>query len=254
MTCRPRQQGFTLLEVLVAMAILGLGLTSILSAQAGLFASSLRSERVTLASNLARCKLSELEVDLLRLGYQLTEQKGEGACCVNENESTYSCTWKVEPVVLPEMNLNLTGQDAGASAPDAGFLTAFNPGDTSGISSANPLGPLGAMLPGAQSGQSSLLSGSSGAGMGGLAAMALTIVYPTLKPMLEASIRRITVSVKWSEGSSQRSFDIAEYVTNPMQGLPPVGSAAAGMDPLSTLLGAMGMGSSQSPAAPVGGR
>ncbi len=90
--------------------------------------------------------------------------------------------------------------------------------------------------------------------MGGLAAMALTIVYPTLKPMLEASIRRITVSVKWSEGSSQRSFDIAEYVTNPMQGLPPVGSAAAGMDPLSTLLGAMGMGSSQSPAAPVGGR
>jgi general secretion pathway protein I len=223
-----------------------------------MFASSLRSERVTLASNLARCKLSEVEIDLLRLGYQLTEQKGEGTCCANEDESTYSCSWKVEPVILPEMNMSLIGQDAGTSTPDAGFLTGFNPTDTTGVSSANPLGPLGAMLPGAGNANSpfGMLSSSSGsgAGMGGLAAMALSIVYPTLKPMLEASIRRITVSVKWTEGSSQRTFDIAEYVTNPMQGLPPVGSAGVGTDPLSSLLGAMGMGSSQSPAAASGGR
>jgi general secretion pathway protein I len=249
------ERGFTLLEVLVAMAILGLGLTSILSAQAGLFASSLRSERVTLASNLARCKLSEVEVDLLRLGYQLTEQKGEGACCSNEDESTYSCTWKVEPVILPEMNMNLLGQDAGAARVDAGAVSAFNPTDTTGISSANPLG---AMMPGMGNGSSPfgmLSSGSGAAGsMGGLAAMALSIVYPTLKPMLEASIRRITVSVKWNEGSSRRSFDIAEYVTNPMQGLPPIGSGSAGMDPLGGLLGLMGMGSAAGPSAPVGGR
>jgi general secretion pathway protein I len=240
------------------MAILGLGLTSILSAQAGLFASSLRSERVTLASNLARCKLSEVEVDLLRLGYQLTEQKGEGACCANEDESTYSCTWKVEPVVLPEMNMNLVGKDAGAGNADAGALTPFNPTDTTGISSANPLGPLGAMMPGMGNGSSPFGMLGSGSGvsgsMGGLAAMALSIVYPTLKPMLEASIRRVTVSVKWNEGSSRRSFDIAEYVTNPMQGLPPVGSSSAGADPLGGLLGIMGIGNAAGSAAPVGGR
>ncbi len=253
-----RQRGFTLLEVLVAMAILGLGLTSILSAQAGLFASSLRSERVTSASNLARCKLSEVEIELLRLGYQLTEQRGEGPCCANEDESTYSCTWKVEPVVLPNMNLSLTGQDGGVGRADAGFLSAFNPTDTTGVSSASPLGPLGAMLPGAGNANAPfgmLSSGSgSGAGMGGLAAMALSMVYPTLKPMLEASIRRISVSVKWNEGSSQRTFDIAEYVTNPMQGLPPIGSAGVGMDPLGSLLSVMGMGSAQSPTTPIGGR
>jgi len=91
--------------------------------------------------------------------------------------------------------------------------------------------------------------------MGGLAAMALSIVYPTLKPMLEASIRRITVSVKWNEGSKQRSFDIAEYVTNPMQGLPVMGSSSASADPLGGLLQMFGgAGSASNPLSPVGGR
>jgi len=93
-----RERGFSLLEVLVALAILGLGLTSILSAQAGLFSSSARSMYTTTASNLARCKIAELEVKLLREGYQWTEQKGEGTCCEDETESTYSCKWNVEPV------------------------------------------------------------------------------------------------------------------------------------------------------------
>jgi len=254
------QRGFTLLEVLVALAILGLGLTSILSAQAGLFASSLRSERVTMASNFGRCKLSEVEIELLRLGYQLTEQKGEGTCCATEDESVYSCSWKVEPVKLPEMNLNmLSNKDGGVATPDAGFLTPFNPTDTTGASSANPLGALGGMVPGLGGSNSPfgmLSSGSgTGAGMGGLAAMALSIVYPTLKPMLEASIRRITVSVKWNEGSKLRSFDIAEYVTNPMQGLPVMSSSSASADPFGGLLQMLGgAGSASNPLSAVGGR
>ena len=254
------RRGFSLLEVLVALAILGLGLTSILSAQAGLFSSSLRSERVTLASNLARCKLAEVEVNLLRYGYQLTEQKGEGSCCDDETESTYSCTWKVEPVVLPDMNTNLPdgGLSTASGGPDAGFLSGFNPTDTTGVSSANPLGPLGGMIPGLAGSSSPfgmLSSGSgSGAGMGGLATMALSIVYPTLKPMLEASIRRITVSVKWNEGTSEKTFDIAEYVTNPTQGLPPMTSSSTGAGPLDAIMGLMGMGSAATPTTPVGGR
>ena len=237
MSVKPALRGFTLLEVLVALAILGLGLTSILSAQAGLFASSARSSFVTAASNLARCKLSELEVKLLREGYQWTEQKGEGTCCEDEDESTYSCNWIIEPVILPEMNMSLnmdggTSAMPGSSAPaGSSFLSGFNPSDTSGLNASNPLGALGGLLPGLGGSNAPfgmLSSGSgSGAGMGGLATMALSIVYPTLKPMLEASIRRLTVSVKWREGVNERDFKLVEYVTNPTQGLPPMASGSA---------------------------
>ncbi len=257
------QRGFSLLEVLVALAILGLGLTSILSAQAGLFSSSARSMYTTSASNLARCKIAELEVKLLREGYQFTEQKGEGNCCEDEDESTYSCKWTVEPVILPEMNMSLNGQDAGTSSAGApsssSFIGAFNPADTNGLGVPGGLGALGGLMPGL-SGSSPfgmLSSGAgSGAGMGGLATMALSIVYPTLKPMLEASIRRITISVNWREGVVPRDFTLVEYVTNPTQGLPPLmpsGSASAGpMNPLLLLNGLSGAGMPGGPGATLG--
>src|SRR5262249_6670152 len=51
-----KTRGFTLLEVLVAIAILGLGLTAILSAQTGLFASSMYAEHVSSSIGLLRCR------------------------------------------------------------------------------------------------------------------------------------------------------------------------------------------------------
>ena len=49
-----RARGFTLLEVMVAVAILGLGLTAILSAQTGVFASSAHARNLSVATGLAR--------------------------------------------------------------------------------------------------------------------------------------------------------------------------------------------------------
>lgn len=72
--------------------------------------------------------------------------------------------------------------------------------------------------------------------------MALSMVYPDLKPMLEASIRKVTVTVVWREGEKERSFDAIQYVTNPLEGnLSP--NAAEGMeDILKQVNGAMGSG------------
>ena len=60
-----RRKGFTLIEVMVAVTILGLGLTMILSSQVGLFASVQRVQNETVATNLLRCKMSEIEIELL---------------------------------------------------------------------------------------------------------------------------------------------------------------------------------------------
>src|SRR5512133_1698280 len=95
-----RESGFSLLEVLVAMAVLGLGLTTILSAQAGLFSTSMRGANMTYASSLARCKMSEVEAVLLRDGYPLTDEKNEGRCCEDDVEERFTCSWMVETVIL----------------------------------------------------------------------------------------------------------------------------------------------------------
>ena len=60
--------GFSLLEVMVAIAILGLVLTVILSAQGGLAASNRSSANMGQAVSLGRCKMSELEEKMLKLG------------------------------------------------------------------------------------------------------------------------------------------------------------------------------------------
>src|SRR5690349_13468719 len=99
---RRKLRAFTLLEVLVAIAILGLGLTVILSSQAGLFSSASRGEHLTVASNLLRCKMSEIELDLGKKGFNLTDENDEGDCCEDESEG-YSCSWKIERVELPPL-------------------------------------------------------------------------------------------------------------------------------------------------------
>src|SRR5262245_62616960 len=63
------RRGFSLLEVMVAIAILGLALTVILSAQGGLAASNNSAAKMSIATSLARCKMTELEQKLLRDGY-----------------------------------------------------------------------------------------------------------------------------------------------------------------------------------------
>ena len=59
--------------------------------------------------------------------------------------------------------------------------------------------------------------GMSG-GVQGIASMAMTLVYPQLKPMLEASLRKVTVSVLWKEGRKERDLTAVQYVASPMQG------------------------------------
>ena len=70
---RSRRRAFTLLEVMVATAILGLTLTVILSAEGGLAASNKSTANVGMAISLARCKMVEAEDKTLRFGFPLVD-------------------------------------------------------------------------------------------------------------------------------------------------------------------------------------
>jgi len=229
------RRGFTLLEVLVAITILGLGLTVILGSQVGLFTNSTRGEHLTVATNLVRCKMSEIEAKLLAMGYQLTDEHDEGACCTGDDgDDAYRCVWKIERVTLPELPLsgmdggmnNLAGDGGGLDLGAIGTLTNLNkPGGGALGNQANP-GDLAKTL-------------SSAPSPGSLAPMMMSLVYPTLKPMLEASIRKVTVTVQYKEGKFDRELTVTQYVTNPQQGQLDPNADGGGLGALGGLLGGL---------------
>ena len=63
------QRGFTLMEVMVSLAILGLALTTIAGIQANSFEASNYARRVTVATMLARSKMIAIELMLEKDGF-----------------------------------------------------------------------------------------------------------------------------------------------------------------------------------------
>jgi len=215
-----RARGFTLLEVMVAVAILGLSLTVILSAQAGLYSGGTYAQHTSIATGLLRCRMSEIEERLLKLGFPEVEEKDDGACCEDDTRQDMRCTWQVDRVELPE-----------AKAPE------FAP-STAGSASAGPLGAISQIASNPQqfagdAGISSLASAlkEGTGGVAGIEGLAMSLVYPRLKPMLESSIRKVTVTIKWREGIRDRDITIVQYLTRPMRGTPLAGTMPTGTDP-----------------------
>lgn len=242
------RRGFTLLEVMVAVTILGLGLTLILSSQAGMFASTRRIEAETIAVNLLRCRMGELEVELEKKGFPLIDQSDSGDCCEDEDSPGFACAWKIETVELPAADafLKPEGEDEdekarekekeqekkkakkGADDEEGGITApALNP--EAAKFTATPMGAQG-LLGAVSKGTTSLSEGAgpealasslkdkTPGGPQGMVSMAMTLVYPNLKPMLEASIRKITAVVQWRDGEKDRELLIVQYVTNPLEG------------------------------------
>ena len=213
-------RGFSLLEVMVAIAILGLVLTVILSAQGGLAASNRSASNMGQATSLGRCKMSELEEKLLKFGYpELDAIDPALPCCEDEKSDVFSCDTRVEKIEMPNFQ-------SGNSLGDGGALVGpgADPAGTAGIPGiVNPAGSGGGLnldvdagLAGIGSSLQSQVGG--GAGTQGLLSMVMGILYPAIKPMYEASIRRISVTVKWKEGSIERELALVQYVTNPQRG------------------------------------
>jgi general secretion pathway protein I len=215
---RPRRslRGFSLLEIMVAMAILGLALSVILSAQGGLSASNRSAANLGSAESLARCKMTEIEEKTTKLGYpELDQIDQEVSCCDGADREGFTCDTRVEKVVLPDPPQNSLG-DGGAliGAPSAStdaFGNALNnpaggPGLNLNVDAGGGLASMGTSLQ------------QQFGGVDGVFGMVMGIVYPQIKPLMEASIRRVTVQVKWKEGPNDRELTIVQYVTQPQRG------------------------------------
>ncbi|MCL2778554.1 MAG: prepilin-type N-terminal cleavage/methylation domain-containing protein [Polyangiaceae bacterium] len=217
---RGGRRGFSLLEVMVAVAILGLTLTVILSAQGGLAASNRAAANMGMASTLGRCKMTEIEQKLLTFGLPETDQiDQEVACCNDVKREGFLCDARVEKVELPNFQSGNSLGDGGALIMPGGDGGSELP---LGALTANPAGDAGLNLDvdGGLAGVGTQLTQQFGGGMGaeGLMSMVMGFLYPSIKPMFEASIRRVTVTVKWKEGITNRELPLIQYLTNPQRG------------------------------------
>lgn len=211
------RRGFSLLEVMVAVAILGGSLVVILSAQTGLAASNRSASNMGQAVELGRCKMTEVEEQLLKLGYQETDQIDMAVpCCLDSTPEGWTCDVKIERTELPNMNGgNALGDGGSLMGASSALLGPQNVAGGAGLSL-----DVDAGIGGLQGQLSSLVPGAGpgGAGADGLISMVLGMLYPSLKPMYEAAIRRVTVVVHWKEGPVQRELPIVQFVVDPKRG------------------------------------
>ncbi|MBN4049480.1 prepilin-type N-terminal cleavage/methylation domain-containing protein [bacterium AH-315-N03] len=185
---RPVLGGFTLLEVMVAVAILGISMVAIFGSQAGAIRAGARARHITTATLLARCKMGEIEELLATEGFPVIGEEGEDECCEGGEQEGFTCDWSIERVELP----------------DSVDLGEEGDGD--------PLGLGGSHSADSASGMDleNALTGAAGGDM--IGNYAVQYAWPVLRPQIEDQVRRVTVTVKWGEGSSERSFDVSQYV------------------------------------------
>ncbi len=196
----PTLGAFTLLEVMVAVAILGVALTAIFSSEAGAIRVAGRARMMTTATLLARCKMGEIEEEIMRTGLPAVSATGVDGCCEGGETEGFECEWEISRVVLPEMSLEEEGEGEGGG----GIVGAFAAGAGSqepgvSLTEAPPIDQV-----------------MSGAMMGGggdpIAELALSLAFPVLRPQIEEQVRRATVRVSWHEGDREQSFEVMQYV------------------------------------------
>lgn len=190
-------RGFTLLEVMIAVAILGLSLTAIFSSEVGAANVAARARRQNVAATLARCKMGEIEEIIGIEGLPVLDKKDEDSCCEHAPVEGYECEWIVERIILPELG---TGDD-GDEDDEEGLRDSPQDQLNDTVDELNSQG-------GGPTEQ--VIAGQAG----NLTSMALQLGFPILKPFLEEQVRRATVSVRWQEGPRERGFDVVQYLVS----------------------------------------
>jgi general secretion pathway protein I len=218
MRTRRRLQGFTILEVMIAIVILSVGLTSLFASEAGAVRVAQRARTTTIATLLARCKMGEIEEKIAKDGFTTNSIDERDQCCDGAEHDGFRCVWKVERIVLPE--LDSTPEDAAKKATEKlkgqGEKSAAKD-DAKKDDGKTPPGEKDAVKPDDPS--TSLIGAGAGGDM--LASLLLEMSFPVMKPIIEENVRRVTVSVEWKEGGREYTFDVVQFIVNEALGMVP---------------------------------
>jgi general secretion pathway protein I len=247
---REAARGFTLVEVMAALAILALGLTVLLQSTAKTVRAAEQSRMRGVAAALARGALWDVEEQLRKDGFQETDQSSEGDF---EEQGWPQIKWKADvrrvELPSPEQLAAMAEQQAQQAAAAAAAQAGAGAGTGTGTGSAAPLMEGGGGLLGMLSMFGGGFTAEDVAGGNFLAGGGYTIIQDVFK----VAIRKIVLTVSWKALGQEESFDVVYYVTDPDAmnrvlggGISGAGSDAYGQDaaPPGTQLPSSGTGAS----------
>ncbi len=187
-------RGFTLLEVVVALAILAMGLMAVSDVVGGALRNHVRAHQLDVATLLARGKLAELEDHYEEEGFRVMDESDEGSF---EEQGHPEVKWKVD-VVAPKLDPG--GDAACGKLLGEGGLSALLPKD-----------------PGAASGGPTTVNPMQ-ASIEAMVKQQCSAFAETMK----RSIRELRLGVSWREGKRAEGFTVATHlvVMQPRKGQP----------------------------------
>jgi prepilin-type N-terminal cleavage/methylation domain-containing protein len=189
--------GFTLLEVMISMAILALALTTIAGINANSFEESNYARWLTVATLLARSKMIDVEEQLRKDGFGDSDKEFDGDFSDEGYPNMkWSATCRKVEVDVGQLVGGLMGGEASAEGlPDA--VQSFI-GGTKAPAEA-PAGGEG----GAPSDLSAMLGGGG-----------MEVIFKQVGETLANSIREITLEITWGRGKTDiETIKFVQYVT-----------------------------------------
>lgn len=191
--------GFTLLEVMIALAILSVSLVALAGINSGAMNMHAYAKRLTVATFLARGKMADLEQKLQSEGLPADDEVEDGTF---EEEGYPEYRWEAQIIRPKTEDLNVNNLLAMTGM-------GLEAGGESGGDPLKALGPLADKLIGGQEGgglTSALgamggqdLASTAMAGAGGLLGSAMQSQLQTMVDQLGKTMREVRLTVSWGE-------------------------------------------------------
>ena len=207
--CRANQtaeapRGFTLLEVMISLAILAVGLVAISDLNGGAVAMHAYGRHATEATLLLRGKMLDVEEEVQKAGFSDFDDEKHGSF---DEDGSPAYSWKAE-ILKPDVQLD-----------PAQLMAMLGLGDSKGGHNGGAGGPGGGAggLGGGAGGLLGALGGGAGKGgaaalLGGPMAGILQGQAKTFIETLKKSVREIRLTVSWQDGKSSRGVSASQMI------------------------------------------